>query len=153
MLSLLLLIGAGFVHPELDELERSGPRVSHLESDLTFRVDPTLNGYKPERSLEFYRQLQQNLDAIPGVESASAAVVPILAGNEWDNSIAVEGYQPKVGEFIDPHMNYIEPDYFMTLNVPILQGRDFEPRMRAALRRFVSSMRNSPGNISPTASP
>jgi len=124
MLSLLLLIGAGLFIRSLRNLKDLDPgfRTSNL---LTFAVDPTLNGYKQERSLQFYRQLRDNLDAIPGVESSSAAVVPILAGNEWDNSMAVEGYQAKPGEFIDPHMNYIEPDYFKTLNIPILQGRDF----------------------------
>ncbi len=123
-LSLLLLIGAGLFIRSLRNLKDLDPgfRTSNL---LTFGIDPTLNGYKPERSLEFYRQLQENLDAIPGVESSSAAVVPILAGDEWDNSMAVEGYQAKPGEFIDPHMNYITPDYFKTLNVPIKQGRDF----------------------------
>ena len=123
-LSLLLLIGAGLFIRSLRNLKDLDPgfRTANL---LSFAVDPTLNGYKPERSLDFYRQLQEQLDAIPGVESASFAVMPVLAGDEWDSSMAVEGYTTKPGEWVDPHMNFVSPDYFKTLNVPVLTGREF----------------------------
>jgi predicted permease len=84
-----------------------------------------MNGYKPERSLDFYRQLRDSLDALPGVESSALAVLPVLAGDEWDQSIAVEGFHHKPSETPDPHMQFISPDYFRTLNIPILLGRDF----------------------------
>jgi predicted permease len=48
-----------------------------------------------------------------------------LAGNEWDNSMAVEGFQHKPTETPDPHMQFISPDYFKTMNIPVLMGRDF----------------------------
>jgi predicted permease len=123
-LSLLLLIGAGLFIRSLRNLKDLDPgfRTANL---LSFAVDPISNGYQPERSLDFYRQLQEQLDAIPGVESSSLAVMPVLTGNEWDNSMAVEGYTTKPGEWIDPHMNFISFDDFKTLNVPILVGRDF----------------------------
>jgi predicted permease len=124
MLSLLLLIGAGLFIRSLSNLKDVNPgfRTTNL---LTFAIDPVTNGYKPDRSLDFYRQLQDNLDAIPGVESSSFAVVPILSGDEWDNSVAVEGFKTKPNEWIDPHMNYVAPDYFKTINTPLLLGRDF----------------------------
>jgi predicted permease len=123
-LSLLLLIGAGLFIRSLTNLKDVDPgfRISNL---IGFAIDPPLNGYKPERSLDFYRRLRDSLDAIPGVESSSLAVMPVLAGDEWDNSMAVEGYQPKPTETPDPHMQFISPDYFKTLNIPILLGRDF----------------------------
>ncbi len=51
-LSLLLLIGAGLFLQSLDHLKELHPgfQVDHL---VTFAVDPTVNGYKPERSLEY----------------------------------------------------------------------------------------------------
>src|SRR4029077_3476450 len=88
-------------------------------------IDPSRNGYKHERSLDFYRQLQEHLDAIPGVESSAFAVVPILTGDEWDNSIAIEGFSHKPTETPDPHMQFISPDFFKTMQIPILNGRDF----------------------------
>ena len=123
-LSLLLLIGAGLFIRSLSNLKELDPgfRTSNL---LTFGIDPPQNGYKPERSLDFYRQLIDALNTTPGVEAASLAIVPVLAGEEWDNFVTVESYKAKPGEWIDPHMNFISPNYFKSLGVPILVGRDF----------------------------
>src|SRR5206468_2853340 len=84
-LSLLLLIGAGLFVRSLKNLKDLDPgfQTSNL---LEFAVNPTMNGYKPERSLDFYRQLRENLDAVPGIESSALAVIPVLTGDEWDNS-------------------------------------------------------------------
>jgi putative ABC transport system permease protein len=53
------------------------------------------------------------------------ATVPILAGDEWDSSMAVEGHQAKDGEDIQAFMNAVSPGYFATLKTPFLEGRDF----------------------------
>jgi len=121
-LSLLLLIGAGLFIRSLHNLKDLDPgfRTANL---LTFSVDPPLNGYKEERTLQFYRTLSERLDALPGVEADSLAIMPVLDGDEWDESYTVEGAKP--GQNIDPHMNFISPHYFKSLDVPILVGRDF----------------------------
>jgi predicted permease len=123
-LSLLLLIGAGLFIRSLSNLKGLDPgfRTANL---IGFAVDPPMNGYRPERSLDFYRRLRESLDALPGVESSSLAVIPVLTGDEWDSSMAVEGFQHKATEAPDPHMQFISPDYFKTMNLPILLGRDF----------------------------
>jgi len=123
-LSLLLLIGAGLFIRTLKNLKSQDPgfRTGNL---VGFAVDPPMNGYKPERSLDLYRQLRDDLNALPGVESSALAVIPVLTGDEWDNSVAIEGFEHKPGDMPDPHMQFITPDYFKTLNVPILLGRDF----------------------------
>jgi len=123
-LSLLLLIGAGLFIRSLSNLKDLDPgfRTGNL---IGFAIDPPMNGYKPERSLDFYRRLRESLDVLPGVQSASLAVMPVLAGWEWDSSMAVEGYQHKPSEAPDPHMQFVSPDYFKTMDVPILLGRDF----------------------------
>ncbi len=123
-LSLLLLIGAGLFIRSLANLRDLDPGFK-TKNLLTFAVDPGSNGYPKERVFQFLRQLMDDLTAIPGVESASLAVVPILENNEWDNGMTVEGYTPKVGENVDPHVNFIFPDFFKTLDVPVLAGRDF----------------------------
>jgi predicted permease len=123
-LSLLLLIGAGLFIRSLRNLKDLDPgfETSNL---IEFAVDPTLNGYKPERSLDFYRQLQDNLDAIAGVESASFCLIPVLRGDEWDNSVEVEGYEHKPTETPDPHMQFVTPDFFKTMHIRLAAGRDF----------------------------
>ena len=123
-LSLLILIGAGLFIRSLNNLKDLDPGF-HTNNLLEFAIDPTMNGFKPERSLDFYRQLGESLDAIPGVESSALAVIPVLSGDEWDNSIAIEGFSHKPTETPDPHMQFISPDYFRTMNIPFLMGRDF----------------------------
>lgn len=123
-LSLLLLIGAGLFIRSLSNLKDIDPgfRIANL---ISFTVDPPMNGYQPARSLDFYRRLRDALNAVPGVESSSLAIMPVLSGNEWDSSMAVEGYQHKPTETPDPHMQFISPDYFKTMSIPMLLGRDF----------------------------
>jgi len=125
-LSLLLLIGAGLFIRSLRNLKDLDPgfRTTNL---LAFKVDPALNGYKEERSLAFYRNLYQSLNAVPGVENASLAVMPVLEGDEWDQWVTIDTYKPKSGELPDPHMNFVFPGYFKTMEVPLLVGRDFRP--------------------------
>jgi predicted permease len=123
-LSLLLLIGAGLFIQSLRNLKELNPGF-HTENLLTFAMDPTLNGYKPERSLQFYRELTDRMNALPGVKSAGLAVVQVLDGNEWDSSVTVEGYTVKQGEWINPHMQFISPRFFETMGIPVLLGRDF----------------------------
>jgi predicted permease len=50
----------------------------------------------------------------------------ILEDNEWDSGMSVEGFAPaKPDEHAQPYMNAIGPNYFATLGVPIVAGRDF----------------------------
>ena len=123
-LSLLLLIGAGLFIQSFRNLKELNPGF-HTENLLTFAMDPTLNGYKPERTLQFYRQLTDRMNGLPGARSAALAVVQILDGNEWDSSVTVEGYTVKQGEWVDPHMQFISPRFFETMGIPVLLGRDF----------------------------
>jgi len=123
-LSLLLLIGAGLFIRSLSNLKDLDPgfQIGNL---LEFQINPVRNGYKPERSLDFYRQLSEDLNAIPGVESSALAIMSVLAGDEWDDSVAVEGFSHTAATTPDPHMQFISPDYFKTMHIPILAGRDF----------------------------
>jgi predicted permease len=126
-LSLLLLIGAGLFIQSLKNLKELNPGFQ-TENLATFSLDPTLNGYKMERSQQFYRQLADRLNGQGGVTSAALAVIPVLDDNEWDSSIAVEGYSPKQGEGVQPHMQFVTPGFFETMKIPVLLGRDFTLR-------------------------
>jgi predicted permease len=124
-MSLLLLFGAGLFLKSLSNLRNLGPGFP-VERLIGLNVDPSLNGYKPERAKIFYRQLTDSLSAIPGVQSVALAAVRILEENEWDSSVTVEGYTPpRAGDHPEPFMNSISPNYFATLGAPILAGRDF----------------------------
>jgi predicted permease len=124
MLALLLLIGAGLFVKSLKNLRDLGPGFP-VERLIAFNLDPSLIGYKSDRTKLFYQDLQRDLGNIPGVRSVGMAVVRILKNNEWDNWITVEGYTPQSGNRPTAFMNSISPAYFATMGVPILEGRDF----------------------------
>ena len=123
-LSFLLLFGAGLFVSSLQNLKTADTGVQ-LDNLVTFQLSPALSGYDDERATLFYRSLRERLGALPGVQSASLAAVAILAGDEWDSSMAVEDHQAKDGEDMQAFMNAVSPGYFKTLKTPILEGRDF----------------------------
>src|SRR5713101_2135943 len=124
-LSLLLLVGAGLFVRSLANLRNLGPGFAP-ERLVAFQIDPSLNGYTPERLRIFYPQLSEILSSIPGVRSVGLASMRILEDNEWDSSMSVEGFSPaKPDEHAEPYMNAISFNYFATLGVPIVAGRDF----------------------------
>ena len=126
-LSLLLLIGSGLFIQSLKNLKELRPGFE-THNVVSFAVEPSLGGAKKERVLEYYRQLQQRVKAIPGVSDMTLAVIPVLADNEWDNGMTVEGYTAKQGEMVDPHMQFCAYGFFNTLKVPVLLGRAFDER-------------------------
>jgi predicted permease len=123
-LSFLLLFGAGLFVRSLQNLKTTDPGVA-LDNLVTFQLAPALSGYDNERATLFYRNLRDRLRATSGVQSAALATVPILAGDEWDSSMAVEGHQAKDGEDMQAFMNAVSPGYFQTMKTPFLEGRDF----------------------------
>lgn len=127
-LSFLLLFGAGLFVRSLQNLRATNTGFRDMDNLITFQVSPALNGYDDVRTVHFYDELLQGLRAVPGVKSAALATVPVLHGDEWDNSTQVEGYQAKDGEDMQAFMNAISPGYWDTMGIPLLEGRDFDAR-------------------------
>jgi len=123
-LSFLLLFGAGLFVTSLQNLKTAETGVA-LDNLVTFQVAPGLGGYDDERATIFYRTLRERLGGMPGVESVGLASVAILAGDEWDSSMSVEGHQSKDGEDMQAFMNAVSPGYFPTMKTTLLEGRDF----------------------------
>jgi predicted permease len=123
-LSMTLLVAAGLFVRSLFNVTRVdlGVRTENL---VTFAVSPELNGYTPERSRALFQRIEDELAALPGVSSVSASLVPLLAGNNWGNSVSVQGFA--AGPDTDVHSNYNEigPGYFRTVGIPLLAGREF----------------------------
>jgi predicted permease len=126
-LSLLLLIGAGLFTKSLGNLRNLGPGFPP-QNLVGFEIDPSYSGYSVARMKVFYPQLLDSLSSIPGVQSSGLASLRILEDNEWDSSMTVEGFTPPTPDaHPEPFMNEISPNYFATLGVPIVNGRDFRP--------------------------
>ena len=123
-LSFLLLFGAGLFVRSLQNLKTTETGVA-LDNLLTFQLAPSLSGYDDQRAVTFYNTLLERLRADGAIKSAAQAAMPILTGSEWDSSVSVEGHQAKDGEDMQAFMNAVSPEYFKTMNIPILEGRDF----------------------------
>jgi predicted permease len=123
-LSLPLLFSAALLVRTLQNL-RSVDTGFNQEKVLLASTNPLLNGYTDERSKTFYDDLLRELRALPTVSSASLASDSPVSGG-WDSiSLVVEGYQANEGERVGGEVTWISPDYFKTLSIPLIQGRDF----------------------------
>ena len=123
-LALLLLVGASLFLRTLANLESTGPGFS-TERLVTFRVDPSLNGYGDERTKDIFRRLAEDLQTLPAVSSVGLSTMPILQGYGWTNPVIAEGYSADPGQEQRPICDMISPKLFTTLGVPIVAGRDF----------------------------
>src|SRR5262249_31316906 len=123
-LSFLLLFGAGLFVRSLQNLRTTDTGVA-LDNLIMFQVSPALSCHDEPRAVQFQQDLLEPLRAAPGVTSAAMAAVPILSGNEWDNSMSVEGHTAADGEDMQAFMNALSPGYFETMKIPLLEGRDF----------------------------
>jgi len=125
-LSLLLLVGAGLFIRTLRNLENVGPGfpTDHL---LTFTTSPTLSGYSYEETKSWYERMNENLQAMPGVESVAFSTMPILRGFAWQNAILGKDFEGTPIEQ-QPYLSQVSPDYFTTLGIPVIAGRGFTPQ-------------------------
>ena len=126
-LSMLLIAGAGLFARSLYNLKNldTGFNADNL---ITFHVDPALNGYDQGRIKRFYDDLLRDVRQIPGVQSASIAQVAALTGSASSRTVQVQGYEPKPEENLNPWTNEVAPDYFRTLGMPLVMGREFNER-------------------------
>jgi predicted permease len=126
-LSMLLVAGAGLFARSLYNLKTLDTGLS-VDNLVTFRIDPSLNGYDQLRIKRFFQQLIEDVRRIPGVLSASIAQVPILTGNASSRTVQVLGYEPKQDENMNPWNNEVGTDYFRTMGMPLVVGREFNDR-------------------------
>ncbi len=95
---------------------------------LQFRL-PQTKYTKPEDIALFFRNAIEKVRAIPGVESAALVRAVPFSGNGGNVGYVLEGTTPP-----DPNappqarVHFITPDYFKTLRIPLLKGRDFTDR-------------------------
>jgi predicted permease len=125
-LSLIVLVASGLTLRSLALTESIDPGFEPAKL-LLAPFDLGNSGYTPERGRTFLGELQRRAAVMPGVESASLAVVSPLSGNgmRW----TVLGAD---GHVLDKKPNFdfdvVAPDYFRTMRIPLVAGRDFDSR-------------------------
>lgn len=123
-LCVVLLVGAGLLIRTLRNLEDT-PLGMKVDGLVVFGVKPEVQS--PTQGRAFYRELLEKLRVLPGVESVSLMEERIGSGASNNSSMLVDGKLPDVqnGSSRTVRSNVVGPEFFTTLGVPVLAGRDF----------------------------
>src|ERR1700730_9674740 len=124
-LCFVLLVGAGLLIQSLQKIRASSPGFSTHEVLFT-GVDLVSAGYDAQRAQNFQDQLIDRVTAMPGVESVVfARMTPLSYGSFSSAPIAVDGYDVPREERPTVEYNEVGPDYFATMGIPFVSGREF----------------------------
>jgi predicted permease len=123
-LSTTLLVSAGLFLKSLVNVSRVDLGLE-VENLATFRIAPELNGYTTERTRAFFARAEEELAAIPGITGVTTSMVPVLSGSNWGSSVRVEGFENGPDIDSSARFNEIGLDYFRTMGVALLSGREF----------------------------
>ncbi|MBD8528066.1 ABC transporter permease [Pseudomarimonas arenosa] len=124
-LSTASLIMAGLFSQSLNNIFSSDSGMQ-IERVISFSLAPQRNGYSAEQSLQLFDQLEARLAELPGVESATTSLVPLLSGSDWGTNVSVQGFPNDDPDQNHSLYNQVGADYFRTLSIRRLAGRDFE---------------------------
>jgi predicted permease len=129
-LCVVLLVAAGLLVQTLRNLENT-PLGFSTEGLAVFSVKPHIQSVP--QGVAFYEDLQSKLRILPGVESV--AVMEERIGSGWSNNnyLRVDGNLPQTSDNSRlVRSNVVGPDFFHTIGVPILAGREFTAADTAA---------------------
>jgi predicted permease len=129
--SVLLVITAAM-------LVRDADRVTSLDRGFDSRqvdvatVNLSMAGYTAASGWTFARQLLERVRAIPGVEAATLSDRQPSPGSMMMGGLSVPGVSPPAGQpYFYPNWNVVDSQYFATLRIPLIAGRDFTDADRA----------------------
>ena len=123
-MSMALLVPAGLFAKSLMNISRVdlGLKADHM---MLFSLAPELNSYSTERTRQLFQRIEEEVAALPGVTSVVAAIVPVLAGDNWGNSLVVEGFDAGPDTNTNASFNGVGPGYLRTMGIPLMAGREF----------------------------
>lgn len=125
-LAVVLVVGAGLTVRTFGALTSIEPGFS-AENTLTMAVSlPTTRYPDPAAGTAFFRELLQDIEAVPGVRSAAAVRSLPIASPIGDWGLDVQGYDESVNPRAAGDWQIASPGYFGTIGIPLSAGRDFD---------------------------
>jgi putative ABC transport system permease protein len=135
--SLVLLVGAGLVLRSLVSARHADPGFD-AGNVASLSLDLQSSGYRDAAGHTFFAKVLDALRAEPGVESVTlATTTPMALVPGRTAGFEIESYRPQADEDMSFLFNPIAPDYFRTLRIPLLSGRDFTASDGTSSRRVV----------------
>ena len=133
-LSLVLLVGAGLMTKTLRNLEHQNFGIA-TAGRYVIHIDPMGAGYNLSTIGAFNQRLEQEFSALPGVKSVGLALYSPLEGNNWGESVRVEGRpEPGPEEHTGSSWDRVSSHFFETVGQPIIRGRGFTDQDTATSR-------------------
>jgi predicted permease len=123
-LSVVLLACAGLFMKSLIKLLNHNPGF-HTENLVNLTIEPGLRGYTTVQALNLYEQVREKLSQLPGVTAVSFCEFGPYSNSESSTNVSVEGYHPSEDEDMDSRVNRVAADFFHTLGIPVVTGREF----------------------------
>ena len=134
-LSLVLLCAAGLLTQSLRNMRHQdfGFQVANR---FILHMDPQMAGYRVEELPSFYRQLRDGLKAIPGVSRASFALYSPMEGDNWGETVYIEGQPPPPPGSNENNASWlrVSDGYFETIGTRIVRGRGITEQDTASSR-------------------
>ena len=99
-------------------------------------IDPQMAGYKPDTLEPLYRQLHDNVSAIPGIQQVSFSIYSPMEGDNWGEGVFLEGEPPPPPGTPDHGASWVRvsPGYFDTIGTKIVEGRAINEQDTPATR-------------------
>jgi predicted permease len=128
-LCFVVLVACGLLTRTLWNVVHRDPGFS-TDNTLVASMDLKRAGYSEEKGLAFQRALLERLRSLPDLSSVSiTSYVPMgMSGGGNVRDVAVAGYEPAKDESMSLVVDSVGPDFFKTLRIPILEGREFNDR-------------------------
>src|SRR6184192_2978353 len=124
-LSFVLLAGTGLLLQSLQRMQNTSPGFS--TDVIVSGADLVSAGYNLERAKAFDTQLLDRVREIPGVESVTLSrLQPFSYGVFSTAPLTIDGYQTAPDEQLNSSYLEVGEDYFKTLGIPIVAGREFQ---------------------------
>jgi putative ABC transport system permease protein len=123
-LALVLLVSAGLLIHSLIRLQNVNPGFN-AHDVMASNIDLPDDQFPNDKKVQFLSDLMPRVRALPGVVNA-AAVVPLpMSGNEFQVAVEIQGRPTAKSDELISSIRVVTEDYFRTMQIPLLQGREF----------------------------
>jgi predicted permease len=120
----LLLSGAGLLVRTFEQL-RGLDTGFDREHVVTFTADPPLSGYTSAREQALLSALTGRVREMPGVLAVALAARGVMRDRGIAMTVAPAGQRPSTADFLNTSLNIVSPEYFATMGIRLVAGRDF----------------------------